>query len=493
MDLSRLTGVQLPGTAVNRSLLSLLLVSVITAGSFHYASLVSHESERRWLLAEASKYEAILQTELQHLIDLIYRSADQAFSPDTPAVTNSFPWVRSIGMLENPSANQNQTRHQLLTLSLSEVSQSLGGQITFAIIGDTDVLLVLSKAEQRHTIQAIFSSDKLLGFVNERVNSEDLGVSVNVGLATGTKRERPSTTRIHLGLPGLEFDATLSESQRSERSPSDIWPLTLTLVVALWAVWLLLFFERQRRTRHLELIEEQKIRIESQAGRSALAEITSTIGHEINQPIAAIETLSDTACLLIQRDRNPEAIEKLREIQRESIRVGQIVNTIRRLSSTGKLRLERIDLAETVLQLEPLAKIICKDANLSVAREDSAKPAWITADRTGIEQVLLNLISNAYESFDGQGKHKQSDDQITVLVTQTDNEATVTVTDNGPGIVPEIQNEIFQSLVSTKPYGVGLGLSLSRSIIEKHHGRLSLAKSDASGTRFELRLPLARD
>ena len=493
MDLKRLTGTREQVTHINRSLLSLMLVAILSLGSLYFASSAHRESEQQWLLTEASKYENVLQTEIQHLIDLIYRSADQTFSPDTPAVANSFPWVRSIGMIRNQKDLDNQTKHQLLTLSLSEVSRSLGGQITFAMVGDSEVLLVLSKAGQQHTIQAIFSADKLFNFVNDQVNTENLDVDINVTLLAGALSHPDTSAPIQFGLPGLKFEALLSEAEQSDHMPSNVWPLTLVLIAALWMIWSLLFFERRKRARHLELIEEQKERIESQTGRSALAEIASTIGHEINQPIAAIESLSDTACLLIERDRASDATNKLREIQREATRVGQIVHTIRRLSSTGQLQPERIDLATVVAELEPLAQIICKDAALSFRKGRSNKPAWISADRTSIEQVLLNLISNAHECFRDKDNAGRGSNQVKVSVARTDQDVTVTVTDNGPGIDPSVRDHIFQSLISTKPDGVGLGLSLSRSIIEKHHGQLSLTKTDASGTTFELRLPLLDD
>ena len=116
------------------------------------------------------------------------------------------------------------------------------------------------------------------------------------------------------------------------------------MVGSLWIVWTLLFFERRRRLRQQDLIVEQKKRIENQAERSILAEIASSIGHEINQPVAAIESLSDTASMLIKNGDQSGATDTLRRIQSEALRVGQIIQTVRRLSSAQGLEYKTIDL-----------------------------------------------------------------------------------------------------------------------------------------------------
>ena len=162
-------------------------------------------------------------------------------------------------------------------------------------MNDRDVLLVLSRADQPHTTRAIFSTARLVEFVNSRVTSEDLGISVNVSLSDPGKTGDFFPATLHLGMPGLEFDAVLRDNQRPGRQTNSVTSIVWLMVISLWLIWLLLFFERRRRLHQQALVAEQKKRIETQAGRSVLAEIASSIGHEINQPVAAIETLSDTA------------------------------------------------------------------------------------------------------------------------------------------------------------------------------------------------------
>lgn len=474
---------------LNRSILSLILVSVISVSSLFYARQVEQEAERSRLLAEMVQYERVAQTELQHLVDLIYRSSARIYSPNTPAIVNSFPWVRNISIVEAEGPADLSGKHQLLTLSLAEVSRSLGGQITFAIVNINDVLLVLSRTDETHTTHAIFSAKKLTEFINGRVNQEDLNIDVNVSIGDADEDDLSIPATVHLGMPGLEFDALLRDNSPIKHNPKGITSLTWLMVGTLWLVWVLLFFERRRRLHQQRLISEQKQRIENQAERTVLAEITSSIGHEINQPMAAIETLSDTASLMLESGDHGGASGILRQIQVESLRVGQIIQTIRRMSSTKGLVLESIDLIAVVRDLVPLAKIICKETRFSLNIRVEQGQLTVSADRTAIEQIIINLIANSHEAIVGSEARTRESRWIELSLTVIDGYASVRVQDNGPGIPEELEAEIFNSFVTTKADGLGLGLNLSRSIAEKHLGWLRLVETGIQGSVFELRLP----
>ena len=239
MDI-RTIGSPLTGTGlINRSILSLVLVVLISVSSVYYAVQAERESERSRLLAQMAEYELLLQTELQHLIDLLYRSYGRAISPDTPAITNSFPWVRGIGIVDTVASEDQPKKNHLLTLSLAEVSRSLGGQITFALVNDSDVLLVLSRADQPHTTRAIFSTARLIDFINQRVNTEDLGISVNVLLREDARRDSPFPATLHLGMPGLEFEVVLRNNTPPPHQPRSVTTVVWLMVGSLWIVWIL--------------------------------------------------------------------------------------------------------------------------------------------------------------------------------------------------------------------------------------------------------------
>jgi signal transduction histidine kinase len=490
MDLGGVSN-QIKGTdLLNRSGVTLFLVCTISVIALYYARAVDNDTERSALLAEAARYEPVAQTELQHLIDLIYRSSDRSYSPDTPAISNSFPWVRSIGLVDG-SETRNPKASHILALSLAESSQSLGGQVTFAVLDKSDVLLVLAKPNRDHTVRAIFSVDSLLSFINDQVNLESLGVGINLLPGAGTENIDTLTTTLHLGLPGLEFEARLVRNDRSPGPVNEAVTLAWLLIGALWVTWLLLFLERRRRLQNIRLIEEQKQRIEGQAARSTLAEITSSIGHEINQPVAAIESLADTASILMSAGKTADATDTLQKLQAEATRVGQIIQTIRRLSSQRGLALIRLDIRQVVKEFEPFARIVCREANLKLELPAPSQAIEVFADRTALEQVITNLLTNAREAVSagaGERTHKPS---ISLALYKTDRHAVIRVTDDGPGIPEELRGDVFNSFMTTKPDGVGLGLNLSRSIAEKHHGWLDLTETGSNGTTFELRLPLA--
>ena len=116
----------------------------------------------------------------------------------------------------------------------------------------------------------------------------------------------------------------------------------------------------------------------------------------------------------------------------------------------------------------------------------------VSADQTAIEQVVINLVANSCEALTEDPKVPDRKPSVVISVTSDKGHAVVGVSDNGHGVAESIRDEIFSSFVTTKPDGVGLGLNLSRSIAERHHGWLSLAETSVQGTTFELHLPLIK-
>ena len=135
MDISSISDQIKKTDLLNRSGVTLFLIALLSLIAVYYSEAIDQETERSALMSNLGRYESVLQVEVQHLVDLIYRTSNQEFSPDTPAIANSFPWVRSIGQISKRETDEPKRNH-LLTLSLAEVSQSLGGQVTFAKVGD---------------------------------------------------------------------------------------------------------------------------------------------------------------------------------------------------------------------------------------------------------------------------------------------------------------------------------------------------------------------
>ena len=308
-------------------------------------------------------------------------------------------------------------------------------------MNESDVLLVLSRAGREQTIRAVFSTARLLEFINDRVNQENLDVGINLLPTDAETLNSEFSASVHLGLPGLEFPVVMTRSLNNNESITETTSLAWTMIVALWAIWILLFFERRRRLAHLDLIREQKERIDAQASRSTLAEITSSLGHEINQPVAAIESLADTAGILIESGDRVEAGRTLRRIQSEAIRVGQIIQTVRRLSSSQGLTFETQDLARIIREIEPFARIICKQAALTVTINSPHERVEVYADRTALEQVITNLLTNASEALDQDLSEVDRKPRVSLSLTTTDQTAVIRVKDNGVRVCPPRSRE----------------------------------------------------
>jgi signal transduction histidine kinase len=490
MDIGRIARPVRWANLANRSGITFILLVMVSWIALQYAKTVDREAERSTLIEEAAKYESVMQTEVQHLIDLLYRSSEWSFSPQAPAIANSFPWVRGIELISESTSDEF-GKYSIVSLSLAESSRSLGGQVTYSTIDQSEIVLVLAKADKDHTVRAIFSIPQLLDFMNQRVSNESLNTMMNwMPLRTAGKDHRFIAT-LQLGLPGLEFDVEPLPTKNSQVSVNETFSLTLVLIGFLWTIWLLLVNERRRRLRYLNQLNDQKERIAAHANRLTLAEIASSLGHEINQPVAVIESLADSAAFLIDKGDYKTAAETLRKIQTATIRIGHIIQSIRRLSSHQNPHFETIDLRIVINEIEPFLKMICKHAELKVVINSPRQPIEVSVDRTGIEQIITNLITNADEANSEEHTRQPRRPATTLELTSTDQHAIIRISDHGSGIPLEIQQRIFEAFATTKPHGVGLGLNLSRSIAERHRGWLDVVETSASGTTFELRLPRA--
>ena len=170
MDIGRIARPVRWANLANRSGITFILLVMVSWIALQYAKTVDREAERSTLIEEAAKYESVMQTELQHLIDLLYRSSEWSFSPQAPAIANSFPWVRDIELISESTSDEF-GKYSIVSLSLAESSRSLGGQVTYSTIDQSEIVLVLAKADKDHTVRAIFSIPQLLDFMNQRVSN----------------------------------------------------------------------------------------------------------------------------------------------------------------------------------------------------------------------------------------------------------------------------------------------------------------------------------
>jgi PAS domain S-box-containing protein len=223
---------------------------------------------------------------------------------------------------------------------------------------------------------------------------------------------------------------------------------------------------------------------------TTVGQLTSSIAHEINQPLMSI--VSNAGASLRWLNREPARLDKVREgleeIAAEGARAGEIIRSIQSLTRKQDPTFSRIDMHYLIHHIITLSRSELEQRHISVDYLLRAQDSFITGDSVQIQQVLLNLVMNAVEAM---AEVKDRASTITLSTANADGKVIVEIADTGSGIEPERLEQIFDSFYSTKAQGMGMGLTISASIIERHCGKLSARRREPYGTVFAFALPLA--
>lgn len=223
-----------------------------------------------------------------------------------------------------------------------------------------------------------------------------------------------------------------------------------------------------------------------------MGEMAAALAHEINQPLCAITNYAQGG---VQRLRaeiiDPAALlEVFEQIAHEGLRAGQILRGIRSLVRREEVEETAIDVnvlaSEALRMLEPQARL----HGVTVRLEGGAGLPLVYANATQIEQVMVNLMLNGVQATAGSAGARR---EVVVVTERSGDAVEVTVRDTGDGIAPTVASKLFMPFVTTKARGLGLGLAISRSIIENHGGRLWAMPNSDTGTTFRFSLPVATE
>ena len=218
-------------------------------------------------------------------------------------------------------------------------------------------------------------------------------------------------------------------------------------------------------------------------------ELAASIAHEINQPLSGV-VINANACLRWLA-ANPPNLEEARDaatrIVRDGTRAGDVVARIRALATRSVPTKDRIDMNEAIRDVVDLAGDEMKKNHVRLRTKLAVDLAPVLGDRIQLQQVLLNLIMNGVEAMSASGKQPRE----IIITTQDDggDKVLVAVQDSGPGLNPEKIEEMFSAFFTTKPTGMGMGLSISRSIIQNHGGRLWAVSNEGQGATFHFTVP----
>jgi two-component system, NtrC family, C4-dicarboxylate transport sensor histidine kinase DctB len=224
-----------------------------------------------------------------------------------------------------------------------------------------------------------------------------------------------------------------------------------------------------------------------QANRLAiLGQVAAGVAHEINQPVATIRAYADNARVFLERGQGASAADNLGNIAALTERIGVITDELRALSRKGRRDAEPTSLR---LVIEGAVQLLRSRFAGRMETLDIALPPpdlLVMGMRIRLEQVLINLLQNAFEAIGD----KKADGRVEVRFEVTGEAVAVTVSDNGPGIAPEILQSLFTPFNTSKESGLGLGLVISKDIVADYGGRIEVSSSDA-GTRFTVHLKKA--
>lgn len=221
----------------------------------------------------------------------------------------------------------------------------------------------------------------------------------------------------------------------------------------------------------------------------SMGELTASIAHEVNQPITAVVTHGH-ACLE-WLSANPPNLEKTRQtVQRiiqDGTRAGNVISRVRGLFKKEAPVKDWLDMNEIIHEIAMFLRDEASRTGVSMRTDLVPGLPKIRADRVQLQQVLLNLMMNALDSMSDNANHSK---ELLIGTRKDESGIVVRVEDSGKGLDEESKENIFSPFFTTKPGGIGLGLSISRSIIESHEGRLWASPRPSGGTVFQFTLPL---
>jgi NO-binding membrane sensor protein with MHYT domain/signal transduction histidine kinase len=246
--------------------------------------------------------------------------------------------------------------------------------------------------------------------------------------------------------------------------------------------------ERKRAEEERERLRQAQVELAHINRVTTMGELTASLAHEVNQPIAAALTNARTCLRWLARDQPDldEAREAASRIVKDATRAADIISRIRMVFKKGALDRELVDVNEVIREMIVLLGRETRRHNILVATDLAADLPPVMADRVQLQQVLMNLMMNAVDAMNDVDGTRELD----IKSHWAENEQLlVSVSDTGVGLPSQEVEQIFDAFFTTKPQGTGMGLRISRSIVESHGGRLWAAANSPRGATFHLALP----
>jgi two-component system, LuxR family, sensor kinase FixL len=248
--------------------------------------------------------------------------------------------------------------------------------------------------------------------------------------------------------------------------------------------------ERQNTEARLQELQSELVHM---SRFTALGEMASTLAHEINQPLTAITNYLKGCRRLLERSTDPNATllrQGVTQAAEQALRAGQVIRHLRDFVARGESERRVENLPKLIHEASALALVGAKEKGVRVTYRFDPRADLVLADRIQIQQVLLNLMRNAIEAMQDAPRR-----ELVIAAAARDEDAfvEVSVADTGTGLAPEVAEQLFQPFVTTKKHGMGVGLSICRTIVEAHGGRIAAESEPGRGTRFSFTLRAVKE
>jgi PAS domain S-box-containing protein len=371
----------------------------------------------------------------------------------------------------------NHSRHQLLERE-AKLNSILNASIEGIIVIDTSGIIVSVNA----AVENIFgySAEELIGF----------SVNLLMPIAIRKKQDQYLEKYLRIFIPKVIGQIREVEGLRKDGS---LVPLDMT--IAEFPLDGMQYYSGIVRDVSARKLQEQqeKEHLEKLAHVTRLGlmgEMASGIAHEVNQPLSAVVNYTQV-CLRFIQNENPDLekiAETLKKANQQALKAGQIIHSMREFVKPRKIHRSTVDINELIYDAIGIFEADFKQQLIAMRFELTKNLPCVIIDRVQIEQVILNLIRNSIEALKELPQFTQRQLSIETTLNHL-SYIVVRVKDNGPGLSPIQREKILTPFFTTKASGMGMGLSISRSLVEAHHGTLHFNSKEDKGTTFYFTLP----
>jgi signal transduction histidine kinase len=267
--------------------------------------------------------------------------------------------------------------------------------------------------------------------------------------------------------------------------------ISIAAVLLIQAALISVLLHERHKRNNAELESRHRMTELAHVNRQATAgDLSSSIAHELNQPLGTILTNTETAQLILNSPSPDlsELKEILADIRRDDVRASEVIRRIRSFLVRAPFEAKNIDINDAMREVFDFLSVQASARNVALYLNPSPSPLWVKGDPVQLQQVILNLIVN---SMDAMAAMPYGRTVIGRTEINGASSAVISISDSGPGVPPEKLNEIFDPFFTTKKQGMGIGLSISRAIVQAHEGSIWAENQVGGGAVFRLSLPLA--